>query len=349
MKKLFIFITVLCLSLNLEAMGPRNKGVFDWSTIHGTTAEPSSPSSSQPSAEAAPSFGGMTRAYQIDWASFHRQAAEPASSLMIDSEQMPASMLFVPGNLPVTESRGEEQSALHTMILRDSDGSSEEERDRLPSFGGESTLSSQPSSSSSSQHIMPSLDDLEIVMPYPVLSGFRLRTSSTGNKSILSRSPNPSRSPSPLLFSRTATPFAPGSSSPSSLSSGKNSPEGAEVVNLTLHEAVFCNNNELVALFIKEDTDLNELDALTGKTPLHVAVEADNACAISMLLAAGANANIMDKNGYSVVCLAEVHGNPEIIALLPKLAIKVSSTSSKQRSKKSSKKHSKKRSSKKKS
>ncbi|MBY0352986.1 ankyrin repeat domain-containing protein [Candidatus Babeliales bacterium] len=344
MKKLFIFFTVLSLSFNLSAMqrSPKN---FDWAAFLDTPTESSS-SSRQPSAEPAPSFGGMRRADKdFDWASFRGQAPESSSSSMIVSEQLPVSASFVPSSLPVAVSKEWEQSALHNLKFDDSDCFLEQRVGQLPNFGA----SSQPSTSSSlsSQYIMPNLDDLEIEMPSPVLSPCRLRTPSPGTNSILSkfsrRSPNSSRSPSPLPFLRTATPFTPGSSSPSSLSSGKSSPDSGEIECMSLHEAIFCSKNDLVVQFIQKSADPNELDALTGKTPLHVAVEADNVYAISILLAAGANTNLMDKNGYTPAHLAEVLENPDIIALFPKPAVTVPSTSSKQRSKNSNK-HSKKRS-----
>ena len=86
-----------------------------------------------------------------------------------------------------------------------------------------------------------------------------------------------------------------------------------------LSASASCGNNELVMLLIKFGARLDHSDFF-GRTALHFAVDdmgiVQHTSTAETLLSAGADANVMDKTGFSPLCRSCVRGNTEFVKLL---------------------------------
>ncbi len=79
--------------------------------------------------------------------------------------------------------------------------------------------------------------------------------------------------------------------------------------------AVYSNNKELVALYLKRGEKIDQQDE-DGYTPLHHAVEGEGKQTVKLLLEKGANPAIKDDDGYTPLMLAEEYELDDIIVLL---------------------------------
>ena len=85
-----------------------------------------------------------------------------------------------------------------------------------------------------------------------------------------------------------------------------------------VHRYVHMNDLEKLEAEIlgKRSTELNAVEAHTGHTPLFKAVSEKKTTAVKMLLKAGADATIGDKDGYTVCHEAARLGHHEILLML---------------------------------
>lgn len=85
-----------------------------------------------------------------------------------------------------------------------------------------------------------------------------------------------------------------------------------------VHRYVHMNDLEKLEAEIlgKRSTELNAVEAHTGQTPLFKAVSEKKTTAVKMLLKAGADATIGDKDGYTVCHEAARLGHHEILLML---------------------------------
>ncbi|WP_214847301.1 ankyrin repeat domain-containing protein [Exiguobacterium sp. s193] len=79
--------------------------------------------------------------------------------------------------------------------------------------------------------------------------------------------------------------------------------------------AVYSNNKELVALYLKQGEKIDQQDD-DGYTPLHHAVEGEGKETVKLLLEQGADPAIKNDDGYTPLMLAEEYELDDIIVLL---------------------------------
>jgi ankyrin repeat protein len=85
-----------------------------------------------------------------------------------------------------------------------------------------------------------------------------------------------------------------------------------------LHYAVFFDGADAAALLLERGADANawaENEQL-HVTPLHSAAAARNVAAVRILVDAGADPTVANRNGHTPLSAAEQHGDEELIALL---------------------------------
>jgi ankyrin repeat protein len=87
-----------------------------------------------------------------------------------------------------------------------------------------------------------------------------------------------------------------------------------------LHYAAYCNDPEAVVAQLKRGLPVNAGDD-AGWTPLHWSIDMAQAWGepekvVSLLLAAGASANAVDRSGYSVLMMACARNNENILEQL---------------------------------
>ena len=79
--------------------------------------------------------------------------------------------------------------------------------------------------------------------------------------------------------------------------------------------AVYSNNQELVALYLKQGEKIDQQDE-DGYTPLHHAVEGEGKQTVKLLLEKGADPTIKNEEGYTPLMLAEEYELDDIVLLL---------------------------------
>jgi ankyrin repeat protein len=83
-----------------------------------------------------------------------------------------------------------------------------------------------------------------------------------------------------------------------------------------LHGAMFVKKAAIVSLLIQRGYDINAIGPRNGYTPLHDAVWANYPEGAKLLLAAGADVNIKNKDGLTALELARKNGKKELVAIL---------------------------------
>ncbi|PUU81960.1 ankyrin repeat-containing domain protein, partial [Tuber borchii] len=92
--------------------------------------------------------------------------------------------------------------------------------------------------------------------------------------------------------------------------------EGGTYSSTALHVAVLCKNHPLIQLILKNPAlDLNKLN-LSGDTALHIAIERRYLGGVELLHAAGADLEIVDRDGKTPLLLACYNGYEEIMEFL---------------------------------
>jgi ankyrin repeat protein len=83
-----------------------------------------------------------------------------------------------------------------------------------------------------------------------------------------------------------------------------------------IHYAVSENRSDVVTFLVKEGANLNVLDHIGRKTPLHDAAEIGNAEMVHVLCHLGADPLIADLDGYTPLHIAAFHGHLKAINAL---------------------------------
>jgi len=83
-----------------------------------------------------------------------------------------------------------------------------------------------------------------------------------------------------------------------------------------LHFAVQEENGATVALLLANGANANVVDKAGGAAPLHFAAQRDDSFIVKLLLATGAIVDVKDKKGYTPLFAAAINGHREIADLL---------------------------------
>lgn len=75
-------------------------------------------------------------------------------------------------------------------------------------------------------------------------------------------------------------------------------------------------SNRVLRVLIARGADVNQVCLTYGTTPLHLAVKAGNAEGVQLLIAAGANVDLQDKNGLTALMMSCKHSYPVIFDIL---------------------------------
>ncbi|MBR9728453.1 ankyrin repeat domain-containing protein [Shewanella intestini] len=84
-----------------------------------------------------------------------------------------------------------------------------------------------------------------------------------------------------------------------------------------LHQAIISNDYERFIQLIEQDNDVNQLDALMGNAPLHIAAQQRSEKWALVLIAAGAFINLQTpKHGVTPLMVGVWHRKPSVVKLL---------------------------------
>lgn len=83
-----------------------------------------------------------------------------------------------------------------------------------------------------------------------------------------------------------------------------------------IHEAIISNNVKVVEQHIKEGSDINKVESMSGSSPLITAVTFNRPKIVSALIKAKANLSIQNNDGSTALHTAAFFGRTEIVEML---------------------------------